>query len=116
MNGSAWRGTAITDRWPRTRSEDREVKRTLELLERLAAQEASAEAPKRLYVVMEAVRRRERATRNYTLRAARIGEMEPALADAKIAARVSGLISDGAGNEDVIGAIESRVEGSIFQS
>jgi AmiR/NasT family two-component response regulator len=92
------------------------MKRSLELLERLAARETSAAALKRLDAAMEAVRRREGATRSYALRAARIGEMEAELADAKIAARVSGLMSDGAGNEDAIGAIESRVEGVLRPS
>jgi AmiR/NasT family two-component response regulator len=96
------------------------VKQTLELLgellERLAARETSAEVLKRFDAVMEAVRRREHATRNYALRAARIGEMELELADAKIAARVSGLMSDGARNGDVIGAIESQVEGVLQRS
>lgn len=92
------------------------MNRTMELLERLAAQETSAAVRKRLDAVMEVVRRRERAARSYTLPAARIGEMEAELADAKIAARVSGLLSDGAKNGDVIGAIESHVQAVLRPS
>jgi AmiR/NasT family two-component response regulator len=71
---------------------------------------------KRFAALMEAVLRRQAATKEYARRAARIGEMEAELVDAKIAARASGLLADGAGTRDFIGTIESHVEGVLRPS
>jgi len=59
---------------------------------------------------MEALRRREAAVHEYVGQAARIGELEAELVDAKIAARLSGLLVDGAGAKNLIDTIESHVE------
>jgi hypothetical protein len=90
--------------------------KSLELLERLAAREISAAARKRFDDLTEAIRRRERATRSYGAQAARIGEMEAELMDAKIAARLSGLVADGAPDGDAIGTAEDHVEGVLRPS
>ncbi len=71
---------------------------------------------RRFAALMEAVLRRQAATRKYARRAARIGEMEAELADSKIAARASGLLADGAGTRDLIETIESHVEGVLRPS
>jgi hypothetical protein len=71
---------------------------------------------KRFANLMEAILRREAATKDYARRAARIGELEAELADSKIAARASGLLADEAGTRDLIGTIESHVEGVLRPS
>jgi AmiR/NasT family two-component response regulator len=92
------------------------MKRSLELLDRLAARETSAAVLTRFHAVVDGIRRREQAIETYAQQAARIGEMEAELMDAKIAARLTGLLEDGGPNADVIGAIESHVEGVLRAS
>jgi AmiR/NasT family two-component response regulator len=92
------------------------VKMSFELIERLAAQETSAATRKRLDNLMETIRRREAAVTNYAQLALRIGEMEAALIDAKIAARTNGLLADGARASDVIGTLENHIEGMLRPS
>jgi AmiR/NasT family two-component response regulator len=64
---------------------------------------------KRFADLIDSVRRREQAIKTYAEQAARIGEMEAELIDAKIAARVSGLMADGARNGDAIGTVEDHL-------
>jgi AmiR/NasT family two-component response regulator len=71
---------------------------------------------KRFADVMEAVRQRDAATQGYARRAARIGEMEAELVDAKISARIIGLLADEVGTKDIIGTIESHVAGVLRPS
>jgi AmiR/NasT family two-component response regulator len=91
------------------------VNKSLELLARLAAQESAAPVRKRFDDVMQAIRS-EMEKRSYVEQAARIAEMETALIDAKIAARVSGLLEDGTGGTEAIGAVEDHVEGVLRPS
>lgn len=86
------------------------MKVSFELIERLAARDTSAAARKRFDNVMEAIRRREASAANYAQLASRIGEMEAALIDAKIAARANGLLADGVRDGDAIGTLENHVE------
>jgi AmiR/NasT family two-component response regulator len=92
------------------------VNRSLDLLAGLAARETCAAALERFNEMQETIRRRQRAMRSYAEQAARIAEVEAELIDAKIGARVSGLMSVDAGNGDVIGAIESHVQGVLRAS
>jgi hypothetical protein len=92
------------------------VNQGLDLLGRLAAREISADVRKRFDKLMDAIGRRERVMRNYAERAARIGEMEAELMDAKIAARLTGLLEDGARAGDAIGRAEDHVEGVLRPS
>lgn len=71
---------------------------------------------KRFARLIELVSRREQAIKAYARQAARIGEMETELTDAKIAARASGLLVEGARDGDLIGAIENHVEGVLRPS
>jgi AmiR/NasT family two-component response regulator len=87
------------------------VKESFELIERLAARETSAAMRHRFDKLMEAIRRRENAVANYAQLASRIGELEAALIDAKVAARAKGLLADG--GSDVIGTLENHVEGVL---
>src|SRR5580692_8003039 len=92
------------------------MNRSLELLVQLAARETDVSVLKRFDDVVEAMRRWERATRSYAQQATRIGELEAELIDAKIAARVSGLLEDGARNGDAIGTLEDHAEGVLRPS
>jgi AmiR/NasT family two-component response regulator len=92
------------------------MNRSLELLAQLASRETDASVLNRFHDVVEAIRRWERATRSYAQQAARIGELEAELIDAKIVARVSGLLEDGARNGDAIGTLEDHVEGVLRPS
>jgi AmiR/NasT family two-component response regulator len=89
------------------------MSRSLDLLAQLAAREAARSVQERFDALMEAVRRRERATQSYAQQAARVAELEVELLHAKIASRAGGLLEDGARDGDVIGAIESHVEGVL---
>jgi ANTAR domain len=92
------------------------VKRSLELLKHFAGQETSAAVLTRLRAVADAIRRREHCIEDYAQQVARIGEMEAELIDAKIAARVGGLMANGAPGEDRIKAVEQHVEGVLRPS
>jgi AmiR/NasT family two-component response regulator len=92
------------------------VKVSFELIERLAARETSAATQKRFDSLMDAIRRRENAAANYAQLVSRIGEMEAALIDAKIASRANGLLENGARGGDVIGTLENHVEGVLRPS
>lgn len=92
------------------------MSRSSELIEQLAALENSAYARKRFDNLIAAIRRRENSVANYALLASRIGEMEVALIDAKIAARANGLLAEGVRGGDVIGMLENHVEGVLRPS
>ena len=82
----------------------------------MAARETTAAVLTRFHAVADAIRRREQAIKTYAQQAARIGEMEAELIDAKIAARVSGLMADGARNGDAIGTVEDHLAGVLRPS
>ena len=91
------------------------MKRSIELLEQLAARSSAANG-ERYLALIAAIREYESSIKSYTERAARIGEMETELIDSKIAARIEGLTTDRMRGEDPIAAAESHVEGVLRPS
>ncbi len=70
----------------------------------------------RLSALVAAVREHQALIETYAERAARIGEMEAALIDSKIVARIEGLLAGSAPAGDAVAAAESHVEGVLRPS
>lgn len=82
--------------------------RSIGLLLQLAERDGDANRD-RYSVLIAAIREHEVSIKSYRERAARIGEMEAALIDSKIAARIQGLLA-GWAQGGTVAAAESHVE------
>jgi AmiR/NasT family two-component response regulator len=91
------------------------VNRSIRLLLRLAEREGG-DARERYSALIAILRRHEQAILSYAPQAARIGEMEAELIDAKIAARAEGLLEELCLDRDAIAILESHVEGVLRPS
>lgn len=91
------------------------MNRSVGLLLRLAEREGG-EVRERYSALIAILRRQEQAIQSYARQAARIGEMEAALIDGKIAARAEGLLEEWRLDRDAIAILEAHMEGVLRPS